>query len=566
MALNVGELLAYQPDRESIAKRGHDDDDNDDDELDRPVRKARIRDGDRYRRPGSAHQAGMSEEEKAVILEKLEQEDDMETLDEAALKRMILTFEKRVYRNQEMRIKYPDNPERFMDSELELHDTIQELHVIATAPELYHHLVELNAVQSLCQMLNHENTDISIALVDLLQELTDVDTLNESEEGADALIEALLDAQVFGMLVTNLDRLDESVKEEADGVHNTLGVIENILEFKADRAHDAAQQGLMPYLLKRIKAKMPFDANKLYCSEMLAIILQNSEETREQLGELDGIDTLLQQLATFKRHNPANSEELEMMENLFDCLCSALMLPANRDRFLKGEGLQLMNLMLREKKMSRNSALKVLDHALTGPEGVDNCTKFVDILGLRTIFPLFMKTPKPNKKIGRMKEEHEEHVVSIIASLLKNVKSNQRQRLLNKFTEADHAKVDRLMELHFKYLDKVGAVDAQIEREKVALRRQGEEVDEPMEEEFYLRRLNTGLFTLQLLDYIMLEICSTGPASIKPRVMQILNLRGGSIKAIRNIIREYAANVGDAKSTETKEAEQQRLLSLVDRF
>lgn len=36
-----------------------------------------------------------------------------------------------------------------------------------------------------------------------------------------------------------------------------------------------------------------------------------------------------------------------MMENLFDSLCSCLMLSSNRDRFLKGEGLQLMNLMLR---------------------------------------------------------------------------------------------------------------------------------------------------------------------------------------------------------------------------
>lgn len=35
------------------------------------------------------------------------------------------------------------------------------------------------------------------------------------------------------------------------------------------------------------------------------------------------------------------------MENLFDSLCSCLMLSSNRDRFLKGEGLQLMNLMLR---------------------------------------------------------------------------------------------------------------------------------------------------------------------------------------------------------------------------
>lgn len=52
-------------------------------------------------------------------------------------------------------------------------------------------------------------------------------------------------------------------------------------------------------------------------------------------------------LQVFKRHNPAMAEEQEMMENLFDALCSCLMLAANRDRFLRGEGLQLMNLMLR---------------------------------------------------------------------------------------------------------------------------------------------------------------------------------------------------------------------------
>lgn len=48
-----------------------------------------------------------------------------------------------------------------------------------------------------------------------------------------------------------------------------------------------------------------------------------------------------------------------MMENLFNVLCSSLMATINRDRFLRGEGLQLMNLMLREKKMSRNGSLKV---------------------------------------------------------------------------------------------------------------------------------------------------------------------------------------------------------------
>lgn len=57
--------------------------------------------------------------------------------------------------------------------------------------------------------------------------------------------------------------------------------------------------------------------------------------------------------------------------------------------------------------MSRTSALKVLDHGMIGPEGTDNCHKFVDILGLRTIFPLFMKTPKKMKKTGTSEKAHE---------------------------------------------------------------------------------------------------------------------------------------------------------------
>jgi len=127
---------------------------------------------------------------------------------------------------------------------------------------------------------------------------------------------------------------------------------------------------------------------------------------------------------------------------------------------------------------------------MNGPDGRDNCSKFVDILGLRTIFPLFMKTPTKNRKKMLTAEEHEgireyivsiyiniiklinfviyskiinstfaEHVISIIASMLKNCKGQQRQRLLSKFTENDYEKVDRLMELHFKYLEKVEEVE-----------------------------------------------------------------------------------------------------------
>lgn len=358
----------------------------------------------------------------------------------------------------------------------------------------------------------------------------------------------------MALLVQNLDRLDETVKEEAAGVHNTLSIIENLIELRSEITTESVKQGLMAWLLKRLKLKAPFDSNKLYASEMLSILLQNNEKNSISLGELDGIDTLLQQLAFYKRHDPSSADEHELMENLFHALCSSLMCAPNRDRFLKGEGLQLMNLMLREKKTSRNGSLKVLDYAMSGSHGKDNCNKFVDILGLRTIFPLFMKTPKKNRKKVLSTEEHEEHVCSIIASMLRNCRGSQRQRLISKFTENDHEKVDRLLELHFKYLEKVEAIDDVIE-----------EHDED-EDAAYLKRLEGGLFTLQLVDYIIVEVCNAGPASIKQRVMQILNLRGASLKTIKHIMREYAGNLGEAGDKEWTEQEQQHILNLVDKF
>lgn len=553
--MDVGELLSYQPDRGAKRPREEDGGTVGGDEDSRGGKQQKglaARELARYREAAAAAGVGIEggdemreiaefTGDKKKILEKLmdqdEEEPEAEPVDESSVKKMILTFEKRSYKNQELRIKFPDNPEKFMESELDLNDIIQEMHVIATMPDLYHLLVELNAVHSLLGLLSHENTDVAIAVVDLLQELTDIDTLHESEEGAEVLIDSLLEGQVVALLVQNMERLDEQVKEEADGIYNTLAIIENMAEFRPGLCTEAAQQGLMQWLLKRIKAKMPFDANKLYCSEILAILLQNNDNTRELLGEMDGIDVLLQQLSVFKRHNPSTAEEQEMMENLFDGLCSCLMLPTNRDRFLRGEGLQLMNLMLREKKMSRTSALKVLDHGMIGPEGADNCHKFVDILGLRTIFPLFMKTPKKMKKTGASEKEHEEHVCSIIASMLRNLKSQQRSRLLNKFTENDCEKVDRLMELHFKYLEAVQQADKRIEGEKHEMVRRGEILDDSMEDEFYLRRLDAGLFVLQLICYIMVEISNSGISQLQQRVHQILNLRGGSVKVVRHIMR-----------------------------
>jgi beta-catenin-like protein 1 len=65
-----------------------------------------------------------------------------------------------------------------------------------------------------------------------------------------------------------------------------------------------------------------------------------------------------------------------------------------------------------------------------------------------------------------------------------------------------------------------------------------EDDQEEDEDENYIRRLDAGLYTLQLISYIIIEIASsaTSMPSIRQRVMQILNLRNSSIDAIKAIV------------------------------
>jgi len=97
------------------------------------------------------------------------------------------------------------------------------------------------------------------------------------------------------------------------------------------------------------------------------------------------------------------------MENVFDALCSALSEPSNKKLFQQGEGVELMVIIMkyvginlavsislsvlfgdREKMAARSLSIKVLDHALSGPAGSQNCETFVEVLGLKTLFSAFM--------------------------------------------------------------------------------------------------------------------------------------------------------------------------------
>src|SRR5207248_2333434 len=90
-------------------------------------------------------------------------------------------------------------------------------------------------------------------------------------------------------------------------------------------------------------------------------------------------------------------------------------------------------------------------YATVIPGGGPNCDKFVEVLGLRIIFPLFMKTPPRVKRKDTTPDEHEEHVCSVLDALLFQCSEENRQRVLQKFTDHGFEHVDRAVELFINY-------------------------------------------------------------------------------------------------------------------
>ncbi|CAB3407769.1 unnamed protein product [Caenorhabditis bovis] len=496
------------------------------------------------------------------ILAALENDDSANfvALDENQVKKLVGQLEKKILKNREMRVKNPDDPKKFMDSEIELDTAIQEMHSLATQPDLYSVFVEANGVELLLQLLGHENTDIICATLNLLQELTDVDILNEGEDGANQLIESLSKGAIITTFVSCFERLDENNKDEADGVHNALSVVENMIEFRDEIIEDCVKQGLVIWMLKRCFQKSPFDANKMYASELLSMILQQSDTAKAKMTEkIDGIDLLLRAIAVYKKNDPASIDEREYMENLFNALCAALMWPANRKKFLDGEGLQLMNLMLREKKQSRQSALKVLDHATTGVEGIENCNKLVEMLGLRTIFPLFMRTPSKVKRKDTTPDEHEEHVCTILSSLLASCNDTHRERIVFKFVEHEHEKVDRAVELFLKYKEKMQRFELKKKKEA-----RTSEDDDP--DSLYLERLDHGLFTLQRLALIIADV-TVCVSSARQRAQKLFAMKmsdGKLSEMLLPILEEYVDNLGEEAVDERRRVNE--LIKAVEKF
>ncbi|KAH8923689.1 DUF1716-domain-containing protein [Atractiella rhizophila] len=491
-----------------------------------------------------------------------------EQLNVVGVRRHLLNLEKAINENNNMRSKFPNDPPKFVDSEFALEQALRSLLLLTQSPTQYYpEMIRLKTVDSLTQLLTHENVDIACTVVDVLDELLDEDVGDEEEdeeekkvEAFKALVNSLLDLSILDLLVDNLGRLNPEEETERKGIYQTLSFFESLLSVVPTISYKLlTHESFLSFTFKQLKKKKSTadeNQNRFYVAELTAILLQSvgleDEEKREKAlqkwGE-QGVDAVLTALSAYRKRDPVDGDETEYVENLFDCLCSALHPYPIKKAFMDAEGVELMVMMMMEKAMARTRAIKVLSHALSGPDGTELCHRFVNVRGLKTLFSAFMGK---NSKKSESRGEDEEHILSILSSLLSNLESDStpRIRLLAKFVEKDLEKVDQLLELRENWENLVTAKENEISSLKNS---EDVELDE---DEIYLRRLEGGLFSLQLINYIIAWIVMEDDG-VREHVKMLLRRKGKDFKDVNKILEEYKNGMGE-------EAEDQK--SIIDQL
>ncbi|PHJ20791.1 beta-catenin family protein 1 [Cystoisospora suis] len=353
---------------------------------------------------GNSSQAGRVDGKKAgagIDLEDLPDEIDEETikqildqadevhveiLSESNLKRCVAQLEKRIKKNQQDRIRYAEDPEKWIKSEVDLDEEIKRWKNLAADPSLYPLFIETRGLELLLSLLNHSNQDIQLEVFDVLTELTDTDTISECEKPQE-ILNKLVEHQVPELTVEGLLRINEDAGEdEHRGVSHCLSIIENLLELDPSLSTKFSKlPRFASWLLRRIRTSplggqtaptaaggggavsSSFDFNRVYASELLVIILQNSHEARETLGMKqsgDAVDKILRAVASYRKRDPESSQEEEMIQNLFDALCSLLLVRSNQELLGRQQGIELMLRIIKERRRPKaeHSALLSLSH------------------------------------------------------------------------------------------------------------------------------------------------------------------------------------------------------------
>ncbi|KAM3127154.1 Beta-catenin-like protein 1 [Paramecium bursaria] len=406
--------------------------------------------------------------------------------DEIFLKNLIHSLDSHIQINSEMRMKYKSNPEKYVDSEVDLDMDIKELQNIAAYPELYPILYHSNGLENMIQLLQHPNSDIVAEVVDFFKDLVDLDDAK--------MIIILYDRLIKGYF---FEQLVETIKTQEQLTYQIFEIIEKMLDIRSSLCDEIAKRTpILPILIQKIEDdSQEIDDVRLYATELLVIILQNSELSQKQLGNVGLVENLLVCLNSYRKKDPDTKDEKEIMCNICDALLLVLLHKEGQQSFNSFQGIQLMLKLITAKRQISQTAYLLLLQSIN--QNKENVEQLIDAGGLAIIFPILMRK---GLKSQTQQQKIDETTVQILKQLFRYSENQYRKRVQEKCVQ----RMNEILFLRKEYLDLIPLIDP-------------DEYDQLQEQELervYLDLLTQGLLVVESLDIVLLE-CIKGGAKIE---------------------------------------------------
>lgn len=485
-------------------------------------------------------------------------------------------------------------------------------------------------LDDLMQLLYHENTDIAVAVTSVLLEWLDVDLMVDDESPSLVVLDlatAFLSRRynLAELLVDNLHRTavttnsssggdgdDNNNNAEDDdevgrGTEDILALLENLLDMEQqqqqlepseggrlletavilcrdtklipwllDTASSARSMGILSYITSREEAH-GIITNWGAIPTTTSATGNGNNNNNKKTTTLDGIEILLQIVARFRKTQPRDADEVELLENTATAMAGILNYggPASVQAFLDAQGVELVLRCVKEKVYAGYVTLKWLDFSGSGGNANNPvyrlaCERAVDAGLFKYVFALFQGKAYPRhynndangasngttafqqkKERKAMNQTIQNTTIRILYALTCHLQpqdeQERRERLVAKF--ANEKITQRLVDLLLDYDQRVRIAEYNFFKSDLA----EEEVDDNHLDEDMVQlaaleaKFAAGGDTLHRLAAIA-AFCGAASKSIHASILASLQAKESGVSLIREALLEFLSVLDEASS------------------
>lgn len=458
---------------------------------------------------------------------------DVSELDDVAVKRMILQLEKSATKNMELRALHPKDPTKWIDSEVALDEAISALSALSSNPRLYVGLVQQKTHETLVGLLAHDNTDVSVAVLNLLTELLDDAPEEDEELMVQALGGELAEAGAVAAALLNWRRLQEGGEGGGAGVEATAAFLDRMIVRDPETAESlAAADGFLAATARTFDARAgASEEAALAVSELLsaavmggaAALVRIEERARspaEEAARQAVLETLLGAVNERGRAKSPSLAAAETLSNVAAAVASLVQLPGWSGAFAALQGARLCVKLLEKQGCGVVAALRLLAYATQ--DRAEACEDLVEAGGLVPLFWWWRQDAWPKKlakRFGWGPDEWQtlrESLVSILYNCCQMLghESMAQLRLWKKFSDDGGEGVQRCAQLWSEYKTGLARKGLMVERPEAEDEQNAQEEEEEEEEvdELLIKRLDNGWLSLTQLSLILVWLaCVPSP-------------------------------------------------------